>query len=268
MDPWISAIVAATTWILGNAANHEAKKKTAKENAISARNEATEYQRQKTQAQSDFNTDITTRYGSDFLSKLNSSASVSDLIGTIGKDTALGKQLAEYETLAQQVVSNATTSNQQTGLLANMQGQSDALSIHQQNIQATMSEGAASASQATSGIRTTGTGDNLRRMQELQNDITSRLATLGMNQSTIQTIFGMQNTQTSAVQQAEAQRRQSMITEQQAIEQALSAYTSNKSYIADLDASISSAQKDAEYWDDEYDDLNSFWGNVGGVFGF
>lgn len=259
---------AATQWFLGNAANHQGKIAAARENITSAQNQANEYRRQKDRRQDTFNADVTTQYGSDFLSKLNSVASVTDLIGSIGRETALGKQLAEYETLARQAVENAQTENAQTGTLANMQGQSNALTAHQQNISGAMSEGQAAAQQASSGIRTTGTGDNLRKMQELQNDISSRLMALGMEQNNVQAIFGMNNTQLSASQQAEAQRRQSMITERQAVESALSAYRGHQDEIADLDESIKNSEADAKYWTDEEDDMDSPVGWLAGLFGF
>jgi hypothetical protein len=256
---WMSGInmgLAAIGGVAGGLIGMFSKNKARRTNSENAEKLRLEAIRQKNADISLFNEEMSTTYGADFLSKLNSSQSVTDLIGSIGKDTAIGKQLAEYETLARQAVANAQTDNQQTGMLASMQGQQDALTAHQQEIQGALSEGQAAAAQATSGIRSTGTGDNLRKMQDLQNDISSRLVALGMDQNNVRTILGMKNTQVSASQQADDLRRSMDNAELNALETAMNQKYAQLKENADYDVSIKNYGDERDYWDAE---ANNGW---------
>lgn len=185
-----------------------------------------------------FQSQTSTSYGNDFYSKLISGASTSELIGSIGADTALGKSLALKDRQAHLVVANAKTENQETYQVASMQAQNNLTNVLAQEIAGMQASGQASASQATSGIRSDrGTGGNLVEMQEQQNDLAMRNLQERIAMQNKQVMLGMQKTIRSASQEAEFLRQERDIDAQLAIERALNDYSGFLSEMRDFDTS-------------------------------
>jgi len=185
-----------------------------------------------------FQSQTSTSYGNDFYSKLISGASTSELIGSIGANTALGKSLALKDRQAHLVVANAKTENQETYQVASMQAQNNLTNVLAQEIAGMQSSGQAAASQATSGIRSDrGTGGNLVEMQEQQNDLAMRNLQERIAMQNKQVMLDMQKTRRSASQQAEFYRKERDIDAQSAIERALNEYAGFMTDMRDMDTS-------------------------------
>lgn len=234
--------------------NKEDAKKSARisaaENANNSIRQYNELARQRLAKANLFDTNISTTYGASFLDKLRSGADTATLISNLSQgDTAFAKQLQGMEADAQQAVQNAMTSNRQTGQLAAMQGQQNALGMMQQSIQAEQAQGAAVSSQNVSGIRSdAGTGDNAQKMQEQVNRLAEESLQNQIAMQNKSTTLQMQGNQMTASQSAEKLRRQADISAQQAAEEALRSYANYEAEQDDLAASMQSHKKDYEYF--------------------
>jgi virulence-associated protein VapD len=236
--------------------NKEDAKKSARigaaENANNSIRQYNELARQRQSKADLFDTNISTTYGNNFLDKLRSGADTATLLSGLSQgDTAFAKQLQAYDADARQAIENSVFSNRQTGVLAGMQGQQNAIGMMQQTIQAEQAQAAAVASQNVSGIRSdAGTGDNAQKMQEQAN----RLANESLdNQIALQnesTTLQMQSGQMTASQSAEKLRRQADITAQQAAEEALKGYANYEAEQDDMEASMQSHKNDYDYFKD------------------
>ena len=259
---------AAASWLLGNLSNHTKEIKAASENKKDAKRQKIESERQETQAISTFSDATSLLYGEGFLSKIQSGKSVSELMGSIGSETVMGKKLAEYDAQARLAVSNAQRKIGVEGTLASAQGELASMQMTDLELQAARESGAAASAQATSGIRTSGTGDNMVRMQEQQNDL-ARAQMVKQNQlGNQQTISGMGEAQISASQLADSLRKEKELTEQGAIQNALLDYGQHKAQMADFDASQDEYDREIKYWRKEQNQMDSVGGWLAGLFGF
>lgn len=187
-------------------------------------------------------------YGGNFLDALKGGKSVDQLMDTgFGKDTAIGKQMDLMRSNANLAVSNSNRQNQQVGVMANMQGQQNLNQSLVQEIQAQQASGAAAASQATSGIRSDrGTGDNAVTMQEQQNQLAREQLTQQIAMQNQKTMFGLENTQVSALQEADQIRKQMEIDKQQAVINALNRYDEHVADMREYDVTQESLKSDAK----------------------
>ncbi len=219
-------------------------------NAIRQYNEAG---RQKQVATRLFEGEMANSYGNDFLSSLQGGKDTSSLLSDLSKgDTAFSKQLQAYDADARQAMENSVAANRNTGTLANLQGQQNALGMRQMGIQSAQTEGAAVASQATSGIRSdAGTGANAQKMQEQANDLALQSMQKQIEYGNVSTRLQMEGVQTSASQSAAQLRRQADLTAREVMENALNKFANYQAGQEDIDASMQNYQKDADYFKGE-----------------
>jgi len=254
MSAILGALVSGAIGLIGNHMNTQAQKKANRianaENANASIRNYNETARQKKVAAELFRGEMATSYGSDFLSKLQGGSDTTALIDSLAQgDTAFSKQLQGMEADAQQAMQNAMTSNRQTGQLAAMQGQQNALGLMQQGIQAEQAQGAAVGSQVTSGIRSdAGTGANAQKMQEQANEKNLQAMQKQIEYSNKSTMMQAENTQVSASQSADQMRRAARLTAREKAEQAISAYANYQAQQEDFEASMEAHKKDAEYY--------------------
>jgi hypothetical protein len=243
--------------------NKEDAKKSARisaaENANNSIRQYNELARQRQSRADLFDTNISTTYGNNFLDKLRSGADTATLMSGLSQgDTAFAKQLQAYDADARQAIENSVFSNKQTGTLAGMQGQQNALGMMQQSIQAEQAQGAAVASQNVSGIRSdAGTGDNAQQMQEQVNRLAEESLQNQIAMQNKSTTLQMQSNQMTASQSAEKLRRQADISAQQAAEEALKSYANYEAEQDDMEASMQSHKKDYEYFEKNAGDEDS-----------
>jgi hypothetical protein len=232
---------------------------SAAENANNSIRQYNELARQRQSMADLFDTNISTTYGNNFLDKLRSGADTATLMSGLSQgDTAFAKQLQAYDADARQAIENSVFSNKQTGTLAGMQGQQNALGMMQQSIQAEQAQGAAVASQNVSGIRSdAGTGDNAQQMQEQVNRLAEESLQNQIAMQNKSTTLQMQSNQMTASQSAEKLRRQADISAQQAAEEALKSYANYEAEQDDMAASMQSHKKDYEYFEENAGDEDS-----------
>ncbi|MGE4454839.1 MAG: hypothetical protein AB7D92_09930 [Sphaerochaeta sp.] len=230
----------------------KASRISAAENANNSIRQYNELARQRQSKADLFDTNISTTYGNNFLDKLRSGADTATLMSGLSQgDTAFAKQLQAYDADARQAIENSVLSNTQTGTLAGMQGQQNALGMMQQSIQAEQAQGAAVASQNVSGIRSdAGTGDNAQQMQEQANRLAQESIENQIAMQNKSTTLQMQSNQMTASQSAEKLRRQADISAQQAAEEALKSYANYEAEQDDMAASMQSHKKDYEYFEE------------------
>jgi hypothetical protein len=247
----ISGLISIGTNYWNKVDEEQATRVAAAESANDAVRSYNETGRQKESSTSLFNTNISTTYGSDFLSKLKSGADTTTLINSLAQgDTAFSKQLQEYEAEAQQAVSNSVTTNQETGLLASMQGQENSTSVLSQAISNEQSSGDAIASQNTSGIRSDkGTGSNTQKIQEQANELAMESLQESIATENQTTLSEMESTQVSAAQTAAELRSQADISAESALESVLSDYASYQAEQEDYQASMDAYKADYDYYE-------------------
>lgn len=258
-----SALVAATTFTISSIAKANAMKKTAKETYEAKDRLLDEAIIQREENRQLYDTQTSLAYGNDFLTKLRQGADSETLIQSIGQDTAIGKQLADYDDQARLAVSNAHTSMTQQGAQAAISGKINAQELHSLEIQGEQAEAQAIASQATSGIRSTGTGDNLRKMQVLDNEIALNKARYQIDASNTKILHNLSNTQISATQKADALRTEKDIKAKSTLEKALSGFAQHTSDDADAQRGITNLTNETNYWQGEKNKSgwDLFWGN-------
>ncbi|ADY13689.1 hypothetical protein [Sphaerochaeta globosa] len=252
-----AALISGAFGLIQNEMNKNAQKKANRiANAEQANNAIRSYNetgRQKQVSTRLFNDEMQTSYGNDFLSSLQGGADTATLINSLSQgDTAFSKQLQGMEADAQQAIQNSNTSNRQTGQLAAMQGQQNALGLMQQGIQAEQAQGAAVGSQVTSGIRSdAGTGANAQKLQEQANEKNLQAMQKQIEYSNKSTTMQMQNTQMTASQSADKMRKSAHITAKEKAEQAINAYAGYQAQQEDYAESMKNYKKDADYFTSE-----------------
>lgn len=257
MSVILGALITGGIGLIQNQMNKSAQQKANRianaEQANAAIRNYNETARQKQVATRLFNDEMQTSYGNDFLSSLQGGADTATLINSLSQgDTAFSKQLQGMEADAQQAMQNAMTSNRQTGQLAAMQGQQNALGLMQQGIQAEQAQGVAVGSQVTSGIRSdAGTGANAQKMQEQANEKNLQAMQKQIEYSNKSTTMQMQNTQMSASQSADKMRKTAHITAREKAEQAINAYAGYQAQQEDYAESMKNYKKDADYYTSE-----------------
>lgn len=258
-----AALIGGGISLLINQMNKADAKKSSRisaaENANNSIRQYNELARQRTARADLFDTNISTTYGNNFLDKLRSGADTATLMSGLSQgDTAFAKQLQAYDADARQAIENSVFSNKQTGVLAGMQGQQNALGMMQQSIQAEQAQGAAVASQNVSGIRSdAGTGDNAQQMQEQVNRLAEESLQNQIAMQNKSTTLQMQSNQMTASQSAEKLRRQADISAQQAAEEALKSYANYEAEQDDMEASMQSHKKDYDYFEENAGDESS-----------
>lgn len=258
-----AALIGGGISLLINQMNKADAKKSSRisaaENANNSIRQYNELARQRQSRADLFDTNISTTYGNNFLDKLRSGADTATLMSGLSQgDTAFAKQLQAYDADARQAIENSVFSNKQTGTLAGMQGQQNALGMMQQSIQAEQAQGAAVASQNVSGIRSdAGTGDNAQQMQEQVNRLAEESLQNQIAMQNKSTTLQMQSNQMTASQSAEKLRRQADISAQQAAEEALKSYANYEAEQDDMEASMQSHKKDYEYFEKNAGDEDS-----------
>jgi hypothetical protein len=258
-----AALIGGGISLLINEMNKADAKKSSRisaaENANNSIRQYNELARQRQSRADLFDTNISTTYGNNFLDKLRSGADTATLMSGLSQgDTAFAKQLQAYDADARQAIENSVLSNTQTGTLAGMQGQQNALGMMQQSIQAEQAQGAAVASQNVSGIRSdAGTGDNAQQMQEQVNRLAEESLQNQIAMQNKSTTLQMQSNQMTASQSAEKLRRQADISAQQAAEEALKSYANYEAEQDDMAASMQSHKKDYEYFEENAGDEDS-----------
>lgn len=236
--------VAAISGLANLITNDITRKKGLRSEANDTIRDYNELVRQQQESVRLFSGNIERSYGTDFFSKLTSGVSTDELIGSIGADTALGKSLALDESRATQMVQNAKTLNEESGMVASMQGQANLTTMLAQELQANIASGGAASAQATSGIRSDrGTGGNLVQMQEQQNDLATRNLQQQIAMQNTSSVLSMRGTQRNAAQEAEYLRSKRDITAQQAIENVLNQYANFGAEMRDMDTSQANIQK-------------------------
>jgi hypothetical protein len=259
----VGALIGGGISLLINEMNKADAKKSSRisaaENANNSIRQYNELARQRQSRADLFDTNISTTYGNNFLDKLRSGADTATLMSGLSQgDTAFAKQLQAYDADARQAIENSVLSNTQTGTLAGMQGQQNALGMMQQSIQAEQAQGAAVASQNVSGIRSdAGTGDNAQQMQEQVNRLAEESLQNQIAMQNKSTTLQMQSNQMTASQSAEKLRRQADISAQQAAEEALKSYANYEAEQDDMAASMQSHKKDYEYFEENAGDEDS-----------
>jgi hypothetical protein len=259
----LGALIGGGISLLINEMNKANAKKSSRisaaENANNSIRQYNELARQRQSRADLFDTNISTTYGNNFLDKLRSGADTATLMSGLSQgDTAFAKQLQAYDADARQAIENSVFSNKQTGFLAGMQGQQNALGMMQQSIQAEQAQGAAVASQNVSGIRSdAGTGDNAQQMQEQVNRLAEESLQNQIAMQNKSTTLQMQSNQMTASQSAEKLRRQADISAQQAAEEALKSYANYETEQDDMEASMQSHKKDYEYFEENAGDEDS-----------
>jgi hypothetical protein len=258
-----SAIVAATTFAISSIAKANAMKKTAKETYDYKDRLLTEAVEQKKDQRDLFDSQVSGRYGSDFLSKLRDGASSDTLIQSISQETAIGKQLADYGNQARLAIENAQTTMTQQGSEAAAAGQANALDLHGMDIQTSQAEAQAVAAQAASGVRSTGSGDNLRKMQILDNEIALEKARYQIDSANTRVMHALVNTRTSANQKADALRVEKDIKAKSVLESALSDFATHATNDGDAQRGIDNLTTERTYWEQEKQKSgwDLFWGN-------
>lgn len=206
--------------------------------------------RQKQVATRLFEGEMANSYGNDFLSSLQGGKDTASLLSDLSKgDTAFSKQLQGYDADARQAMENSVTANRNTGTLANLQGQQNALGMRQMGIQSTQAQGAAISSQATSGIRSdAGTGSNAQIMQEQANDLALQSMQKQIEYGNVSTRLQMEGTQTSASQSAAQLRRQADLTAREVMENALNKFANYQAGQEDAESSMQNYKKDVDYF--------------------
>lgn len=229
-------VIAAGSALFSHITKKNAERTAAKEDTKALSYQYAESVREQKERNNLFNTTMGRTYGADFLSNLQAGKSVEELMGSIGSNTALGKQLAMYAENANLAVSNANQQNAEAGVIANMQGQQYLNEMLAQQISAQMGSGEAAASQATSGIRSDrGTGDNALEMQTMQNKLNQQALEQKISMQNKQTIIGLAQNQRSASQQAQQLRKQMEISGTEAVENALNALDEHRVDMRDKD---------------------------------
>lgn len=239
----VAAITGVANWIR----ERNASTKASAEEANATYRNYNELVRQQHEQVNLFGSTMGRTYGSGFLQALQGGKTTSDLIGSIGQDTALGKNLAMYEKKANLAVANAKMANQEAYQMATMQGQSNLTNILAQDIAAKQASGQAASAQASSGIRSDrGTGANMVEAQEQQNKIAARNMSQQIAMQNKSTMLGMQAELRSASQQAQALRDQMNLDALSAVEDALNRYDQFLIDMRDMDVSQQSLLDEAK----------------------
>ncbi len=256
------ALVAATTFAISSVAKANAMKKTAKETYDYKDRLLTEAIEQKSDQRELFNSQLSTRYGTDFLSKLRGGATSESLIQSISQETAIGKQLADFDTQARLAVQNSQTTMTQQGAEAASAGRANASDLQGMQLQASQSEAQAVAAQAASGVRSTGSGDNLRKMQVLDNEIALQKARYQVDAANTRVMHALSNSNTSATQKADALRMEKSIKAKSALENALSDFATHTIADEDSQRGIENLTTERTYWEGEKEKTgwDLFWG--------
>ena len=200
-----------------------------------------------------YTTKGTRRYGGNFIDTLKSGATVNELMDTgFGSNTAIGKEMDLMRSNANRAVNNATLQNQQTGVMANMQGQANLNQSVQQEMARQQAAGEAVSSQATSGIRgDRGTGGNTLDMQERRNRLSREQAQQQIAMQNKRAITSVKNTQRTALQEADTIRAKREISATRAVENALNSYSEHVVTMKDMDVSQENYLSDAQARDED-----------------
>lgn len=139
-------------------------------------------------------------------------------------DTVLGLQFEANTSRENQMISAYFDSVDQYNLQLAQQFDQAFLQYRTENIQNEMSEGEAALSQATSGLRQTGTGTNLTAMQQFQTDLANVAYAAALNYQVRAYELSMNAANTDLVNEIYQIRNENAVTTQQALVQSINQY--------------------------------------------
>lgn len=161
------------------------------------------------------------KFDTNYTSTLSTGNAVDALFNALAtSDTALAQQLQLNEEQIKTIISNSYDTQTQYGEQGRTKGLSLSKEYETSKLSGNSSLGTAEAKQASSGIRGTGTGNNLATLQQFENDLSDANYAFQLNDiiNTYQT--QMQNEQKSSSQKVSEQVANINITKRSEIENA------------------------------------------------
>lgn len=175
-------------------------------------------------------------------------------------DTVLGLQFEANTARENQMISAYFDSVDQYNLQLAQQFDQAFLQYRTENIQNEMAEGEAALSQATSGLRQTGTGTNLTTMQQFQTDLANVAYASALNYQIRAYELSMNAANTDLVNEIYQIRNENAVTTQQALVQSINQYLEFRDQLAEYHSAIHKDEQTIKELNKQaYDQSDAAW---------
>ena len=175
-------------------------------------------------------------------------------------DTVLGLQFEANTARENQMISAYFDSVDQYNLQLAQQFDQAFLQYRTENIQNEMAEGEAALSQATSGLRQTGTGTNLTTMQQFQTDLANVAYAAALNYQVRAYELSMNAANTDLVNEIYQIRNENAVTTQQALVQSINQYLEFRDQLAEYHSAIHKDEQTIKELNKQaYDQSDAAW---------